>query len=331
MNRQIVFAGPPQGVPSLESFCLTSGSIQEPKQGEVVIQTLYLSVDPYMRGRLGGRPSSHPPFLLNHPIDGDGVGRVIESKSDLFQKGDLVTGMLDWADYSTKKANALNTIADHNIPLPTYLGPLGMTGMTAYFGFTDIGLPQQNETVLISGAAGAVGMFVASIAKAKGCRVIGITGSDEKQRRLVHECSFDMAVNYKKATFLEDLKQACPHGVDIYFDNVGGKITDAALELINRHARIILSGQISTYNSHGQDIGLRPFRTLIVKSARAQGFVVWDYKERFSEGLAQMRQLMTEGKMKWHTTIYEGLEKTPQAFLDLFSGANFGKQLVQLR
>lgn len=317
-------------MPSLESFRFTSGVICEPKQGEVLIQTLYLSVDPYMRGRLGGRPSSHPPFLLNQPIDGDGVGRVIESKSALLQKGDLVTGMLDWADYSTKEADSLQKIPDSTLALPTYLGPLGMTGMTAYFGLTDIGAPQENETVLISAAAGAVGMFVASVAKAKGCRVIGITGSDEKQRRLVQECSFDVAVNYKKASFLDDLKRACSQGVDIYFDNVGGTITDSALQLINRHARIILSGQISTYNSHEKDIGLRPFRTLIVKSARAEGFVVWDYKARFSEGMIAMSLLIREGKMKWHANIVEGLEKTPQAFLDLFSGANFGKQLIKL-
>lgn len=331
MNHRIVLAKHPIGMPTLETFRMDIGSIQEPQQEEVLIQALYLSVDPYMRGRLGGRPSSHPPFMLNHCINGDGIGQVIQSKSSHFREGDLVTGNLDWADFSIREAATLQKVIASDIPLKAYLGPLGMTGMTAYFGLIDIGAPIAKETVVISGAAGAVGMFVAAIAKNKGCRVVGITGSDEKASRLKNELFVDEAVNYTSPTFFEALTHACPAGIDIYFDNVGGSVTDAALALINKRARIILCGQISTYNSNAPDIGLRPFRTLIVKSAQARGFVVWDYKERFSEGMSEVTKMILEGKMKWHETIHHGLENLPQAFLGLFSGENFGKQLVQIK
>lgn len=320
----------PKGMPTLDCFRNHSGTIHEPNEGEVLVQTLYLSVDPYMRGSLGGRISSHPPFILNYPINGDGIGRVISSKSNEFQEGDFVIGTLDWAEYSTKTAHSLQKVSDDKIPLTAYLGPLGMTGMTAYFGITLIGALKAGETVLISAAGGAVGMFAASVAKAHGCQVVGITGSDWKADRLVKECSFDAAVNYTRSTFTDDLKRVCPRGVDVYFDNVGGKVTDAALELINKFARIILSGQISTYNGTGQDIGLRPFRTLIVNSARAQGFVVWDYKARFPEGMREMLRLVKEEKIKWQESILDGLEMLPHAFLGLFSGDNFGKQLVKI-
>lgn len=330
MNRQIVLAEHPKEMPTLATFRMQVGQVQEPKLGEVLVAALYLSVDPYMRGRLGGRPSSHPPFALDRCISGDGLGKVIQSKSDRFSEGDIVTGHLDWADYSTKSADGLQKVVANEIPLTAFLGPLGMTGMTAYFGMIDIGKPKLGETVCLSGAGGAVGMFAAAIAKSKGCSIVGITGSDDKALRLKEELGFDAAVNYKSPHFLEELSRACPNGIDVYFDNVGGAVTDAAIGLINKRARIVLSGQISTYNSTSPDIGLRPFRALIVKSALAQGFVVWDYKDRFHEGMDEVTKLIKEGKMKWHETLQHGIESLPKAFLGLFSGENFGKQLIKL-
>lgn len=329
MNRQILLASHPQGEPNLSNFKMGQAQMPQPAKGEIAIQALYLSVDPYMRGRLGGRPSSHPPFSLNQCLKGDGLGKVIESKSTKFQPGDIIAGVLDWADYSILNENEAQKV-DPTLPITASLGPLGMTGMTAYFGFTDIAQAKKGETVVVSGAAGAVGTLVGQIAKILGCRVVGIAGSEAKVNYLKTELGFDDAINYKKPNFQELLTNACPNGIDIYFDNVGGVITDTVLKWINKFARVILSGQISTYNLQQPDVGLRHFRTLIVKSALAKGFIVWDYKDRFPEGVKQMTQWIKEGKLQWKETLLEGLENTPKAFLSLFSGENIGKQLVKV-
>jgi len=330
MNRQILLASHPKGMPTLSNFRIEEGSIPQPAKDEILIQAIYLSVDPYMRGRLGGRVSSHPPFQLNHCIRGDGLGIVVESKSEKFKRGDWVAGHLDWAEVSLLNEREVQKVEPGPIPITAYLGPLGMTGMTAYFGFIDIGQAKKGETVVVSGAAGAVGTIVGQIAKIQGCRVIGIVGSDAKAEYLKRELGFDEAVNYKRADFAEELGLLCPKGADIYFDNVGGFISDAVWKLINRYGRVILCGQISTYNSEQPDMGLRQWRTLIVKSALARGFIVWDYKDRFSEGISQMSRWIQEGRIKWKETILEGLENTPKAFLGLFSGDNIGKQLVKI-
>lgn len=330
-NRQIILVSRPNGMPTPSNFKLCESSIPLPALGEVLIKSLYISVDPYMRGRMNDRPSYVPPFKLNQCLSGDVVGRVIESKSDKFKPDDIVLGRLDWADYSIAHGDDLQKINPNNAPIETSLGVLGMPGMTAYFGLIDIGQPKTGETVVVSGAAGAVGMLVGQIAKLKGCRVVGIVGSDAKADYLTKELGFHAAVNYNKANYVEDLKMACPKGVDVYFDNVGGDITDHVVKLINWHARIVLCGQISMYNLESPDVGPRNFRILIVKSALAKGFIVTlDYKERFPEGISQMAQWIKQGKIKYKESIMSGLENTPQAFIGLFTGENIGKQLVKV-
>ncbi len=306
------------------------GPIPDLKEGEVLVHCLYLSVDPYMRGRIGGRPSSHPPFPLNAPANGDGVGRVVFSKDPQFQPGDAVCGYLDWAEYSALSGASLRKFDSQEVSATAALSVMGMPALTGYFGLLEIGCPKPGETIVISGAAGAVGTIVGQIAKIKGCRVIGIAGSDFKVEFLLKEMGFDGAVNYKKSNWAGALEQLCPQGIDIYFDNVGGAIADEVMKRINRHARVILCGQISTYNQEQPEIGPRPFRQLIVKSAMARGFLVFDYKERFPEGREQLKNWWKERKIKVCETIAKGLENIPGAFLGLFSGENLGKQLVQI-
>lgn len=327
-NRQVHLVSRPKGLPSLDNFKLHMGVVPELKEGQVLVRSLYLSVDPYMRGRIGGRPSSHPPFPIDQPANGDGVGRVIESKHSDFQVGDIVCGYLEWADYSAVDGN---TLWKSRVSPATALSVLGMPAMTAYFGLLDIGQPRADETIVISGAAGAVGMLVGQIAKIKGCRVVGIAGSSPKVKYLQEELEFDAAVNYKDPNWIAQLESVCTKGIDIYFDNVGGTITDEAMKRINRHARIVLCGQISSYNLEHPDIGPRNFRHLIVKSAMARGFlVIPDYQHRYPEGRKQMQEWFEKGMIKPTETIVYGLENIPNAFLGLFSGDNLGKQLVQV-
>jgi len=330
-NRQIHLISRPSGLPSLENFKLCINQVPEIKKNEILIRVHYLSVDPYMRGRIGGRRSSHPPFPINQPANGDGVGQVVQSNHPDFHTGDFVSGYLDWADYSIASADQLWKFNPNEISPTTALSVLGMPAMTAYFGLLDIGKPQTGETIAISAAAGAVGMIVGQIAKIKGCHVIGIAGGDTKIQYLLKELQFDGAVNYKKSDWAQTLHAACPEGIDIYFDNVGGTITDEAMKLLNRHARVVLCGQISSYNLEQPDIGPRNFRHLIVKSAMAKGFlVIPDYKHRFQEGRDQLLEWLKQKKIKPYETITQGLENIPKAFLGLFSGENLGKQLVQV-
>ncbi len=329
-NRQIHLISRPRGAATLENFKLHVNPIPELNEGEVLIRSLYLSVDPYMRGRIGGRPSSHPPFPIDQPANGDGVGRVVKSKHPQFQPGDIVCGYLDWADYSALPGSKLRKFDAQQVSPTASLSVLGMPALTGYFGLLDLGRPKAGETLVISGAAGAVGMIVGQIAKMKGCRVVGITGSDFKVNYLLEELGFDAAVNYKNSDWINALEQACSTGVDLYFDNVGGPITDAVMRHLNRHARVVLSGQISSYNLEHPDIGPRHFRQLIIKSATARGFLVFNYQERFPEGREQLKTWLLQGKIKPCETIVKGLEHMPQAFLGLFSGDNLGKQLVQI-
>ena len=301
------------------------------QEREVLVESQYLSVDPYMRGRIGGRPSSHPPFSLHQPANGDGVGRVVKSRYPHLQPGDHVCGYLDWADYSAIDGSNLLKFDPQEISPMIMLSTLGMPASTAYFGLLEIGQPCAGETVVISGAAGAVGMIVGQIAKIKGCRVVGIAGGDLKIEYLVKDLGFDAAVNYKDPEWVLKLEKACPQGIDIYFDNVGGVITDEVMKRINRHARIVLCGQISSYNLQQPDIGPRNFRHLIVKNAMAKGFFVMrDYQDRFPEARQQLKIWLKEGKIKPCETIIQGLENIAAAFLGLFSGENLGKQLVRV-
>jgi NADPH-dependent curcumin reductase CurA len=331
VNKQIILASRPQAMPTEVNFSIVESPIPQPIQGELLLRTLYISVDPYMRGRMNDRKSYIPPFQVGEAITGGNVSQVVESKSDGFKKGDIVVSSSNWALYSTVKAAQATKINPDLAPISTALSVLGMTGLTAYFGLLDIGQPNEGETVVVSGAAGAVGMVVGQIAKLKGARVIGIAGSGEKIDYLVNELGFDAAINYKTSTDIaSDLRKACPNGVDIYFDNVGGSISDAVLSNVNKYARIPVCGQISMYNSEQVEVGPRVQGLLITYSVMMKGFTIGDYASRFPEGATQLAQWLMEGKLKYAENIIDGFENTPQAFLGLFAGENLGKQLVKV-
>lgn len=328
--QQIVLASRPKGVPTKENFRIETVTLRELNPNEVLIRGLFYSVDPYMRGRMNDVKSYSPPFPVNAPISGGIVGEVEESKSAEFKKGDIVLGMLPWATQSIVSSKEIRKIDTSLAPGTYYLGILGMPGLTAYFGLIDIGKPKPGETVVISGAAGAVGIVVGQIAKLKGCKVIGIAGSDDKIRMLKDEFHFDEVINYKStANIGEAIKNACPDGVDIYFDNVGGEISDAVVANINFHARIVLCGQISLYNSTEQPVGPRLQPMLLTRSVLMQGFIVSNYQSRFPEGIVQLSQWVKEGKLAYKETFINGFDHLPEAFIALFSGSNTGKMIVK--
>ncbi len=330
-NRQVLLAKRPKGLPDDSTFQFVETEVPELKAGEVLVRTLYLSVDPYMRGRMNDAKSYAEPFEVGKPLTGGVVGKVVKSNDPNFSEGDYVTARLDWADYSVADGNYLKKIDPNAAPITTALHVAGMPGLTAYFGLLDIGKPKAGETVVVSGAAGAVGMVVGQIAKIKDCRVVGIAGSDEKINFLKNELGFDEVINYKTSKNIrEDLKKACPNGIDVYFDNVGGEISDAALSLLNFHARVALCGQIAHYNDTKIEMGPRILPYLLTRSVLLKGFIVSDYADRADEGIKQLSEWLKEGKIKYKETIYEGLENAPDAFLGLFRGDNIGKMLVKV-
>jgi len=329
-NKEIRLASRPAGVPTLENFQFVDTEVPQPASDEVLVRLRYISVDPYLRGRMREGKSYIPPFEIGDPIRSGAVGEVVESNSSNFKAGDLVGGMFGWRLYDVAHAATLMKVVPGVSPT-TALGVLGMPGLTAYFGLLDIGRPQEDDTVLVSGAAGAVGMTVCQIAKLKGCRVVGIAGSDEKNEFLQSELGVHATINYKTTEDIPGaLREACPSGVDVYFDNVGGKISEAALLRLNHQARIVICGQISMYNSSEPPVGLCPQPFLLVNSALMKGFIVTDYAERFAEGVAQLAEWFVSGKLKHAETIAEGFDNTPQAFIGLFAGDNLGKQIVKL-
>lgn len=330
MQKQIILKKRPTGTPSYDDFEMREVPVQSPSKGEILIRTVYISVDPYLRGRMNDAKSYIPPFKLDEAISSGVIGQVEESQSDLFKKGDFVLGSLAWQEYSIAKDNSVRKIDPSLAPVSAYLSVLGMTGLTAYFGLLDIGKPKEGETVVVSGAAGAVGSIVGQIAKIKGARVVGIAGSDDKINYLVNELGFDAAINYKKEEIRAALKEACPNGIDVYFENVGGKISDAILPRLNNFARIPVCGAISAYNNEVADIGPRVQTYLIKTSSLMQGFTVGNYSSRFGEGAKALAGWLKEGKLKYEETITEGFEHTIDAFLDLFKGVNLGKSLVKV-
>jgi NADPH-dependent curcumin reductase CurA len=330
-NQKILLARRPQGMPVPEDFEWVEEEIPQPSSGEVLVKTLYLSVDPYMRGRMNDQKSYVPPYRLNEVITGGVVGEVIASESKLFDEGEIVLGNYGWQKFAVAGEDELTKVNPDLAPVSTALGVLGMPGLTAYVGLMEIGQPKEGETVVVSGAAGAVGMTVGQIAKIKGCRVVGIAGSEAKVEFLKNELGFDAAINYKKTDSIrEELTKACPDGVDIYFDNVGGSISDAVLLLLNHQARIPLCGQISLYNLEKPDIGPRIQPQLLIKSALMKGFIVSDYADKFDEALKQLAEWVNAGRLKYKENIVEGFENTVDAFLGLFRGENLGKQIVKV-
>lgn len=328
-NKEIRFASRPTGMPTLENFNIVDADTPQPSDGEVLVRALYISVDPYLRGRMREGRSYVPPFAVGQVIESGAIGEVVESRSPKFETGDIVTGMFGWRLYNTAKAEGLLKVSP-SVPVTTALGVLGVPGLTAYFGLLDIGQPKTGETVVVSGAAGAVGMTVCQIAKIKGCRAVGIAGSDSKNQYLRDELGLDATINYKNPGVQQALKEACPNGVDVYFDNVGGEISDAVLPLLKHGARIVICGQISLYNLDKPDVGPRPQPALLINSALMKGFIITEYAARFGEGVMQLAQWLAAGKLKYAESVAEGFENTPQAFIGLFSGENLGKQIVKV-
>ncbi len=328
--KRIVLAQRPKGLPTTSDFRYEEFDLPSLQDGQVLLESLYLSVDPYMRGRMNDQKSYVAPYNLNEAIAGGVIGRVLESRSAQFSEGDLALAGYGWQTHQVENDKNLRKIDPQIGPITTSLGVLGMTGLTAYFGLQDIGKPQPGETVVVSGAAGAVGMVVGQIAKLKGARAVGIAGTKEKCDYLVKQLGFDAAVNYKDADFREKLNNACKDGVDVYFDNVGSDVSDAVLRLINRGARIVVCGQISLYNLE-EPVASTPIPSLLlINSAIMQGFTVGNYAGRFAEGLTALAEFVREGQVKYEETMVEGFDRTIDAFLMLFSGENTGKMLVKV-
>jgi NADPH-dependent curcumin reductase CurA len=331
VNRQWRLAQYPEGLPTEASFQWNEAEVPEPSAGQVLVRACYLSVDPYMRGRMRPEGGYAAPVGLGEVMVGGVAGRVVASRNPVWPEGAFVEGPLGWQDYAVSDGSELRLLPPDPALLPLSLGLLGMPGFTAYFGLLDVGRPAAGETVLVSGAAGAVGSVVGQIAKIRGCRAVGIAGSKEKVRVLKEELGFDEAVDYKAAEDLHAaLREACPSGVDVYFDNVGGAVTDAALSLLNLRARGVICGLISQYNATRPSRGPRPYLTLLIRRATLSGFMVFDYQGRYGEALERLSAWHGEGKLVAKETVVEGLEHAPQAFLGLFSGQNVGKMLVKV-
>jgi NADPH-dependent curcumin reductase CurA len=332
LNRQITLAARPVGFPKESDFKLVGSPIPTPKDGEFLVRVIYMSVDPYMRGRMNDAASYAAPVQLAEVMGGGAVGRVISSNNPSFREGEIVEGFFGWQEYAVSNGEGVRKIDPGLAPISTALGVLGMPGLTAYFGLLDICNPQLGETVVVSGAAGAVGSLVGQIALIKGCRAVGIAGADDKVAYLTDELGFDAAFNYKTVTdYFHKLKELCPKGIDAYFDNVGGAIADAAFRLINTRARISICGQISQYNLEQPEMGPRIILvSLLVKQARAEGFLVFQFANRYPEGLKQMAEWLKQGKLKYREDIAHGIENAPSAFIAMLKGKNTGKQLVKI-
>ncbi|WP_098741746.1 NADP-dependent oxidoreductase [Paenibacillus sp. EZ-K15] len=330
VNEQIILAKRPQGMPDESDFTFEEQPLPVPQAGEVLVRTVYLSVDPYMRGRMSDAKSYAKPYEVGQVVAGGAVGQVMESTDPTYREGDFVAGTWGWQRFAAVRTGTLRKVNPDLAPVSTALGVLGMTGLTAYFGLLDIGQPKEGETVVISGAAGAVGMIVGQIAKIKGTRVIGMAGSEEKTKYLTEKLGFDAAINYQTEDLASALAEACPNGVDVYFDNVGGEVSDAVLRLINKNARIPICGQIALYNLEKPDTGPRIQSLLLTNTALMKGFLVGDYASRYNEALHELAEWLRDGKIQYAEHIVDGFEKTIEAFLGLFSGENLGKQLVKV-
>ena len=331
MNKIILLNNRPVGKPVLSDFKFVTEAMPVPDDGEILLKTLYVSVDPYLRGRMNDAKSYVPAFQLNKPIQSGMIAEVTDSNHSGYKIGDIVSGNLEWKEYQVSTGKGLQVIHTADIYLTAYLGILGMTGLTAYLGLSEIAVPKPGETMIVSGAAGAVGSIAGQLGKIMGCRVVGITGSDQKVALLKSKFHFDEAINYKNTVDLtRAIKTACPDGVDIYFDNVGGKISDAVLNNINKHARIPVCGYISMYNETMQVLGPYVQPVLVSKSALMQGFIVGDFADKFAEAKKQLFNWLRDGKLTYHETIINGFEQIPQAFLGLFEGKNEGKMIVKM-
>jgi NADPH-dependent curcumin reductase CurA len=330
MNRQWRLAERPVGAISEKNFRFVEEPIPEPGDGEVLVRNLYLSCDPTQRGWLA-RDTYLPAIPIGDVVRSTGAGRVARSKNPAFAEGDLVTGLVGWQDYALMREGA-GRLAKllPNVPLEMQMSVLGVTGMTAYFGLLDVGRPKEGETVVVSGAAGATGSIVGQIARVKGCRAIGIAGGKDKCKWLLDVAKFDAAIDYKSEDVPARLRELCPKGIDIYFDNVGGEILDAALAQLAMRGRVVLCGAIATYNDTELRAGPKNYLNLLLKRGRMEGFIILDYLSRAPEAVMPLFTWVNEGKIAYKVDVMHGLENAPRALMRLFGGENDGKQLVKI-
>lgn len=334
VSREICLTEFPEGMPKDNNFKLQQVEIPEPtKDGEFLVRNIWMSVDPYMRGRMRKEGNSYiPSFKLNEPLEGSCIGQVVASKNNQFAVGEYVLGMFGWREYWLSN-NGSNVIkVDQKIaPIQSFLGTFGMTGLTAYVGLLKIGELKDHDTVYVSAASGAVGSIVCQIAKIKDCHVIGSAGTDEKIKWLVNKAGIDYAFNYKRVNDISTkLGKICPEKIDIYFDNVGGKQLEAALNNMKTFGRIVLCGMISQYNANSQSLGPSNLILAITNRLKLQGFIVRDHYDMLNEFHRSMSKWVSEGRIKWEETVVEGIENAPKAFIGLFKGENFGKMLVKI-
>ncbi len=333
-NRRFVLASRPEGAPTADNFRLEKRAVPVPDEGQVLLRTVFLSLDPYMRGRMSDAPSYADPVAIDQVMVGGTVCRVVESKHPKFQRGDWVLGYSGWQDYALSDGKGLNKLND--LANPSWaLGILGMPGFTAYMGLLDIGQPQKGETVVVAAASGAVGSVVGQIAKLKGCRIVGIAGGEKKCDYVTDTLGFDSCLDHHQDGLDERLAAACPDGIDVYFESVGGAVFDAVLPLLNSKARIPLCGLVASYNAtelpSGPDRLPLLMGTLLKKRIRMQGFIIFDdYGDRYGEFAKAMGEWVADGKMHYREDVVDGLEKAPEAFIGMLQGSNFGKLVVRV-
>ena len=332
VNRQITLAARPEGFPKDADFALVEAEIPKPGPGDVLVRSQWLSLDPYMRGRMSTARSYAKPTEIGEPMTGQVVGEVVESGDSRFAPGDTVVGQLGWQEYAVARGGTLRKLDPRGAPPQTALHVLGVTGLTAYFGLFDIGLAKPGDAVVVSAASGAVGQIVGQLAKLAGCGpVVGLAGSPEKVADLTELYGYDAGIDYKRDDVNGALKEACPNGVDVYFDNVGGALSETIFRRLALGARVPICGQISQYNLAEPELAPRNLGFLIVFRARLEGFLVSDYAHRFPEGIDRLGRWLAEGKLRYREDVTEGLENAPAAFMGMLRGENRGKALVKIR
>jgi NADPH-dependent curcumin reductase CurA len=328
-NRQILLKSRPVGMPRLENFEMVELPAPEPGEGEVLTRTLFLSLDPYMRGRMNETKSYAAPVPIGGVMGGETVGEVVASRAPGLTIGDIVVGFGNWQDYAVLPAKSLRKLDPALAPVSTALGVLGMPGRSAYVGLLDIGQPKAGETVVVSAASGAVGSVVGQIAKIKGCRVVGIAGGETKCRYVVDELGFDACVDHRAPDFATALARACPNGIDVDFENVGGAVLQAIWPLLNNFARVVVCGLIAHYND-ATPASSPDFRYVLAKRLTVRGFIIIDHSARFDDFLRDVSVWLREGRIKYREDIIDGLEQAPEAFIGLLQGRNFGKQIIRV-
>ena len=327
-NKQWLLASRPVGWVQESDFRMVETELPELQAGQLAVKVHFLSLDPYMRGRMNESKSYASPQLLNRVMVGGTVGEVIESMNTNFKKGQMVVGMGGWQEYFVSDGNGLSKVDTQALPPTVYLGCVGMPGVAAWYGVGKICQPKAGDTLVVSAASGAVGSVVGQLGKILGCRVVGIAGGAAKCSHLVNELGFDRGVDYKSSSFLDELAKATPNGIDALFENVGGAPFDASLERMNDFGRVAICGLISRYN--GQDIPLKNFNSILTHRLRMEGFVVTDHTDVWSHALKELASYVAQGKIKYRETIAEGIESAPRAFIGLLKGENLGKQLVKM-